>query len=359
MLVTIVPSLQKLAIVKIAVCVYTNPEVREFENNSMGHFGFYATHERNWVSFIRERVSQCELREDFQKKVITYMKPLSLELSSWHRCLRDMFVFLAEDISPVWSSSGAIDQLRTAKKLVHCQDLPFLERFSLACLFWMSDDILKIWEKASSQEKEKAIRNVIRNEFSIFMNEADRKLRSEFLKKWITWIKKGAVDHEQYYFYGFALFSMPYIPMQSHLLTKSSPQLVLESLGIRLRSNGRLNNLEYICLVNLDVKYQNELYKTKPYGLLRAFLHWPLQSHFLEMADRLWSYLTEDDFDQLLCSILEKLRQGWEDANYGDLLKRFFFRSPKEFRILDKKSAFFRSHAPVLFDYFDLRQCER
>ncbi|GFY60260.1 uncharacterized protein TNIN_500181 [Trichonephila inaurata madagascariensis] len=353
MLVTIVPSLQHLAIVKIAVCVYTSPEVRKFEKNMMGCFGFSEIHEREWISFIRERVSHCALQEKFQKKVIDFMKPLSLELCLWHTHLNKMFVFHAPTITPVWNSAGTIDQLRTARKLVHCQDLPFLERFSLACHFWMTDDVLEIWKETPLQEREKAIQNMRRNEFSLFMNEKVRKLRKEFLNKWIEWMDEGAVDHEQYYFYCFSLFSMPYLPMQSYLLKKASPQATLDALRDRLRSNPRLNDLEYACLLNLDVNYQEELRKTEPYGLLMAFLHHPLQNHFLKMAELVGDYLKEEEFDNLLFSIFLKLREGWKDYDYRDLLKNFFFRSPMEFRMLDKKSAFFRSFASILSEYLE------
>ncbi|GFU44919.1 uncharacterized protein TNCV_4234501 [Trichonephila clavipes] len=353
MLVTIVPSLQHLAIVKISVCVYTNPEVRKFENNLRGGFGFYDTLEREWISFIRERVSHCALQEASQKKVIDFMRPLSLELCVWHKHLNEMFAFLAHTITPVWNSTGTIDQLRTAKKLVHCQDLPFLERFSLACHFWMTDDILEIWKEKPLQEREKVIQNMRRNKFSLFMNEKVLKLRKEFLNKWIEWIEEGAVDHKQYYFYCFALFSMPYLPMQSHLLKKASPQAALDALRDRLRNSFRLNDLDCVCLLNLDVNYQEELFKTVPLGLLMALLHHPLQNNFLKMAQLLWDYLTEKEFDELLFSICLKLRQGWKDYDYRDLLKNFICRSPREFKTLDKKSAFFRSFESTLSEYLE------
>ncbi|GFX55648.1 hypothetical protein TNCV_269361 [Trichonephila clavipes] len=171
----------------------------------------------------------------------------------------------------------------------------------------------------------------------------------EFLNKWIEWVKEGVTEEGLCYFYCYAISAVEHIPMQSSLLKKANQRLTLNLLEEKLIKNGRLNDMECICLFNLDVKEQGEFYKTNPFHLLMVFLQWPLQNLFLKMADRLWIHLKRVDFNALLYAIRHKINNDWRDFDYKDLLKNFCTRSPYHFRDCDHKSeterAGFRSHS--------------
>ncbi|GFY68848.1 uncharacterized protein TNIN_432181 [Trichonephila inaurata madagascariensis] len=323
-----IPSLKHLASVKIALAVHTHPEVMEFEKKFNSPACCYPRGEL-WVQFFKKRVSRCPLSLELQENVITFIKSLISELSLWRKNHSEMLIFDPYSINPVWNSFGLIDTLRTAVELVNCKGLHFEQRFTLACYYWLTKEMLQIWKNASPQEKEILIQNVDTSKISptFATSNPDRyqslKLRNEFLNKWIEWIKEGATEEGLCYFYCYAISSMKHIPMQSSLLKQANQRLTLDLLEKKLRRNGKMNDMECICFLNLDVKEQEELYKTDPYHILMVFLQWPLQNLFLEVADRLWIHLRRVEFNALLDEMQHKINSGWKDFDYVDLFKKF------------------------------------
>ncbi|GFX55651.1 uncharacterized protein TNCV_269391 [Trichonephila clavipes] len=343
MSVKFIPSLKAFACVKIALAVYFSPEVREFEKK-LNCPAFCDSCVELWELFLRERVSRCPLSLLLQRNVITFIKILSSELSLWRKNHSEMLIFDPYSVNPVWNSFGIIDTLRTAVELVHCKGLHFEQRFTLACYYWLTKDMLQIWEKASSQEKEILIQNVDTSKISTTFATSNPdiykslKFRNEFLNKWIEWINKGVTEKGLCYFYCYAISAVEHIPMQSSLLKQANQRLTLHLLEEKLIKNGRLNDMECICLFNLDVIEQEELCKRNPFHLLMVFLQWPLQNLFLEMADRLWIHLKRADFNVLLHAIRHKINNDWRDFDYKDLLKKFCILSPYHFQDCDHKS---------------------
>ncbi|GIX88151.1 RNase H domain-containing protein [Caerostris extrusa] len=72
----------------------------------------------------------------------------------------------------------------------------------------------------------------------------------------------------------------------------------------------------------MDSNTQELVLRRTPFITLRCFLDWPLQTVFMNVANRMWNYLSEEDFCVMLRYILfDRIFRESRDFNYVDLLK--------------------------------------
>ncbi|GFT42731.1 uncharacterized protein NPIL_4831 [Nephila pilipes] len=318
------PTLEHIALVKVTTLIISNPEVQE-------HIGVIYTllNLQEMIAIVKEKVGQCELTMLLQKKVINTAIPLRDELFSWqeiHRDILDCDLVKANDLC--WSSVGTIDEPETAKRLIHCDKFTFKQRFTLACCYWFTDDVLKLWQESSVHEKG---------------NLTDRigsiRVEDKILKKWIQWLQERTESEKQYPFDD-ELFCCENVPSPTYLFPKLSPQQARDLLihgghNFRLRT-GR------ICLSRIDINDKTFFKKMHGYVLF-VFLEWPLQTQFKSMVDRLWSYLTEDTFIRLLLVIIvAKIQTDCQDFDYANLLRYLWVQSPKLLKDSAEKSEHFK-----------------
>ncbi|GFQ98220.1 hypothetical protein TNCT_253341 [Trichonephila clavata] len=129
-------SLEHLALSKVAVEIYTSPEVREYERKLVQPF--YYTYNAFWEPFVWEKVSSWVPFEVIQDKIVGAIKPLSNELLMWKADHCKILGPNAEEkISFCWKPEGTIDRLETAKSLIHDKDFTIGQRFILACYYWL------------------------------------------------------------------------------------------------------------------------------------------------------------------------------------------------------------------------------
>ncbi|GFX55649.1 hypothetical protein TNCV_269371 [Trichonephila clavipes] len=72
------------------------------------------------------------------------------ELSLWRKNHSEMLIFDPYSVNPVWNSFGIIDTLRTAVELIYCKGLHFEQRFTLACYYWLTKEMLDMGKSVFS-----------------------------------------------------------------------------------------------------------------------------------------------------------------------------------------------------------------
>ncbi|GFW76128.1 hypothetical protein TNCV_2057751 [Trichonephila clavipes] len=273
MSVNFLPSLQHLAIVKAAVAVFTNHEVMEFEKKLRITTGcsFFNAERIAWEPFLWKKISLLSLPVVFQKKVLALMMPFSFEYWMYHydhhgRFKNDLCCNHINHI--VWNSFGMIDRFKTAERCGHSPDLAILQHETIAPCFGRRMNMFE---------------------------------RFEFVKMRKT----------------------------DDLLQKITLQRDLNLLINTIKINRRISNNERICLFNLNNIQQDEFFLREPLLILKVLLQWPLQSQFLEVADRLWAHLKEADFVEILSTILCKIKRVAQKLRVGfGLLKKPFPDQP-------------------------------
>ncbi|GBM14346.1 hypothetical protein AVEN_55340-1 [Araneus ventricosus] len=81
-------------------------------------------------------------------------------------------------------------------------------------------------------------------------------------------------------------------------------------------------------LSQINEEQQIEVFKSYPYEVLKCLLDWPWQSLFMETANRMWDFLSEENYDFLLRIIVDKVMDGYKDYNYQNLFEEFWQQSP-------------------------------
>ncbi|GFT56295.1 hypothetical protein TNCV_346251 [Trichonephila clavipes] len=158
-----IASLEHLALIKLTISIQNSSEFLESiekfrkSNDSTSEFPV--------KQFFRERLSESLIPNRLREKLLDIIEPLSYDIKSWKKELSDFGVRKQIDIC--LTSSGTIDKLETAKKFVRSEDQNVAERFALACHFWMTDDVLKMWNKASVDEKIRIERKLLHLKGSI------------------------------------------------------------------------------------------------------------------------------------------------------------------------------------------------
>ncbi|GFQ88381.1 uncharacterized protein TNCT_392401 [Trichonephila clavata] len=326
MSVNFVPSLQQFAVVKVAVAVYTNHEVMEFEKKlRLTKRAFFNADFKTWEPFMRQKVSSLPLPTAFRERVLTLMMPLSFEYWMWRYnhdefCNNDLY---SNHI--VWNSFGMIDRFKTAERLIRCQDFTTHQRDTLAYCYGRRDNVLE-WKEDISFGGKFVSHSSIDSCYAELCPEPLYSLSVEMNRhKNMRRLSKGL-----------ACFLK-----SDDLLQKLTSLEDLKLLIRRIKRNRRICNNERICLFNLDIIQQEEFFMREPLLILKVLLQWPLQTQFLEVADRLWAHLKEDDFVEILNTILCKIKRGWRDFDYMDLLVNFWLQSPSHFQKYAINSPYF------------------
>ncbi|GFU23077.1 uncharacterized protein NPIL_571361, partial [Nephila pilipes] len=121
----------------------------------------------------------------------------------------------------------------------------------------------------------------------------------------------------------------------------------------------------YFCLHQLKVDELNDVFTRLPkdtmHEVFAYFLQWPLQSVFLDMVKGFKAPINENIFLSLICLLLDKLKCGWEDYEYEELLKQFWKELSSEYSsVVEKRGILNRIvnyvlNAPVPFNVRDFQ----
>ncbi|GFT59359.1 uncharacterized protein NPIL_132351 [Nephila pilipes] len=311
-----VPSLEHIALVKVAVALYNSAEVTRLETE---HLPLCKTPDEEWKILIRSKVSNSELPTVLQEKVINLLKPLSLEFCRWQSNNQFIPKRVHRPIYMHWRSVGTIDGFETAKRLLLCRDLTFNERFFMACHYWMKKVVVKMWKKASATERINLVRLV---------SDSENTLSPTYfvLQRWFDWLKEGS--HRSPSTYSLIMCGA-HLPIKSLVWQEWPSDLFVSYLAARICEHPSDDDRIYIS--NLDIRLQQMLFKKKPFATLKMFLEWPLTTKFMEMIGQLRDYLTPNELKDLLELITTKIETNWKHFDYVSLLKDLKQQNPHHF----------------------------
>ncbi|GFT45141.1 uncharacterized protein NPIL_96651 [Nephila pilipes] len=105
----------------------------------------------------------------------------------------------------------------------------------------------------------------------------------------------------------------------------------------------------HFCFMRLKPNERYDILRTYSYDILEYFLDWPLQNEFLEVADRMWSYISPHDFIKIFHFIIyQRIMIGWEDYDYIHLLKEFWKLSPANLKEKVMEDTIYKILHPII-----------
>ncbi|GFT72342.1 hypothetical protein NPIL_158631 [Nephila pilipes] len=123
-------SLERIALVKVAVSIYNNPEMRDLVRNCNRHhcLGLCCFDKREL--FIRQKASNCAIPKSLLENVLRLIQPIHHEFQRFRKIHYDDFDIDFGQLKNIcWNSIGSIDYEETAKILVRSEEFSCLSDF--------------------------------------------------------------------------------------------------------------------------------------------------------------------------------------------------------------------------------------
>lgn len=146
------PSLEHITLVKIAAILWNLPDVRAL----MMKFCLplqpceESPSRKKWQAveeIVIEKVSKLPQPRHLQEKVLGLVKPIGLQILKWieYHCKNFLGVNLPNEFC--WMAQGTLDKKKTAGVLIKDEQMDITERYNLACIYCLEEDIPKLWNK--------------------------------------------------------------------------------------------------------------------------------------------------------------------------------------------------------------------
>ncbi|GBN34438.1 hypothetical protein AVEN_213976-1 [Araneus ventricosus] len=307
---------------------------------------------------VKERVSRLVLPESLKKRMMDLVRPVRTEIRKWklfhEHILNDISneefdMRILEQLC--WTCTGAVDYRKTAVELVCLEMLDVEKRYRLACLYCLEDYIPVLWvelpEKYKSRFNEEIYplpENVVHLEYywaSVLKGE-EFKLNDILPREFVD----VSSTYQSYFNYSACKGSKAATEYFFQKLTVEERDSALfitlcEALG-RYRSlclPGHKDEKpisDVLCyLLSLMAHEQRmQFFKNQPSGCLMCFLDWPLAELFLDIADIIWNFLPESQYEHVLDRLSDNISSSNMCHYLPDLFQKFFMRSPINFRKL-------------------------
>ncbi|GFT08407.1 uncharacterized protein NPIL_694181 [Nephila pilipes] len=315
------PSLKLIAQVRIARGILCNLEFDNIFPN------FLRGDELIDLQYMHQILSSLYLSNKLENLSMGIIKALGKEIGTWCSCHRLFLVDANVDYwnRMQWYSHGTINRLETARAFIQDENVNIGQRFELACAYYLEADARTLFENMSSE-----YRNYFRT----------RKFEDKSRRFWVDALETSApLDWLQ--ISRSVVFRKFYKKDTQHFFHKNFIGLLqlfpkLENSHARLKSilnsigRSELHPFDfYLCLSQMDDNELdnvfNYLSKEQRLSVCKSFLHWPLQSLFLKVLERLRTNMSAQWYFDLFVFILcEKLTSDWFDYDYVDLVKQIW-----------------------------------
>ncbi|GBN30332.1 hypothetical protein AVEN_30354-1 [Araneus ventricosus] len=368
-----VQSLSEITLLNVAVAVCNNfedclPDMpAKMETMSCIFDHWFLTVCDKCLNRIREMASTLQLPKELQTKVAALCKHVYLQMCMWNGSLVQIHSRLVPDFVPrcscldqvdfrryyEWKSIGIIDEKKTVKNLLHDERLDVHFRFVMACYVCSENDVMSLWEIMPEIIKI-AIRKFTCTSLpliSFWLKRLDKAadLRDEI----VNVIRSFGGNHSAFDCVVNNVTLLQYL-LQNHLYDLRKE--CLRDVACRI---SKCHQITRFCLFEMDVEEQKIIFQKSSVEVLRSFLEWPWQRHFMKIAHSMFAFLQESDFFVLIIELKCKIVYQWRDYDYEGLLTEFLKHSPTHLKeyIKNKKellSEFMARRLKNDVDDFDL-----
>ncbi|WP_353279742.1 hypothetical protein [Wolbachia endosymbiont (group A) of Ennomos erosarius] len=378
---TLMPSLKHKALVEIAITLWNQDDAWDLASK------FYfsspilnvSERKREWQKVedeVIKKVLKLPLPELLKKELSSFVEAIGWQILIWkqyHKNLLGGKDARASLSKLCWTPRGTIDKEKTAKILVQDENLDIAKRYRLACTYCLEDNILTLWKQISGRKLYgKDLRKIRINEsplvsfWSHHIEEETAQL-GDIIRRYC---QDDSVTHYEYAFRRSAVSGNE--AATRYFLQKLTPEekdkvLVRTAEYVAKRrcdcvseftDFSRENYIDVLCflLSEMDREQQMEVFKSCSYEVLKCFLDWPWQSFFMETAQHMWAFLSEEGYDCLLRVIVNKMIDGNKDYNYQKLFGIFWQQGPSTHtkHVIDKCG----SGGLLLLDLFKVEDVE-
>ncbi|GIY99757.1 uncharacterized protein CEXT_646871 [Caerostris extrusa] len=352
----IMPSLKHMAFRTITATMWNQKDIKQLATEFCFQSMNGKTKNQLWHTVVEDTVKQnvrkLYMPESLISEVIKLVKPIGLEISKWikfHISFLDdaQFVILILDKLSC-TSLGTVNYKKTAEFIVRDEQLDLVKRYKLACVYCLESDIPALWEQLPRSDKRRFY----------CKDNPSKHIQHELVLIWTYFIKGEAnkLNRRINLLLEDCSFNEYAFKYAAHSGNRVATEHFFQKLTTKERKGCLVETTQCVAKTRCDLDYgcthdfpkecycdvlaylllqcneadQVKVFQKYPYRVLKCFISWPWQDHFIQIAERMWPFLPEFDYNTLLRILTENINIfGY---NYHKIIRKFWLQSPISFK---------------------------
>ncbi|GBN77331.1 hypothetical protein AVEN_1195-1 [Araneus ventricosus] len=310
-------------------------------------------------SRVTEKISKLIPCNLLQRKLEKFIAPLLFEVRKWAMFCEKNWAGLEirscrvrDTIPQCRLRDGTIDREKCMNLLVKNRDINPLNRFIMACTFCMFEDVLDLWNSLLRIEK-----GYLRNRCSTSSD-----ISYFIIRHWIEWLE-SSTDKDWESFAAWALETPVWksnIFMLKRVLQTLSPAEKSQRLLKALTGGEVSSDMMRFGLSIMSEDEREVIFRESPLEVFKCILSWPLRNVFIDFASKLWPYVTEDTFCEILYNILRMIKnERFEYVELLVILKSFWAQSPNHYKKFAEQDSYLCGPLNYVLEYDFAQQFQR
>lgn len=276
------------------------------------------------VRNITLKVKNLPLPVSLQEDVLRAIEPIGKCLLKWvenHNVQRYPGIYLPRDFS--WTSYGTIDEKTTAKVLIKDKHFNIGSRFKLACRYCLAGYIHMLWNKNPSECKKVCNRH--EKLVAIWTCKLEGCSTHTHLDKMIEDFLGYQCNVSIFGFhYAAHMLNKPAIEFFLQRLSDTEKDAVLTDAVHQVACSSYYKNEprpDILCylLSQMNIYQQMEVFSTSAIKILLCFLSWTYKDIIFEIIPRIWCYISEVCYIQILKAIISEIKNNMYASYFSKL----------------------------------------
>ncbi|KAF8789771.1 hypothetical protein HNY73_007684 [Argiope bruennichi] len=344
-------SLQDLAMRRLAVQLCCHRKMLAYTVKKDSETRRQKEHEIRMYGLLKNLLPEVPLPPSMKHELFSLMKSVSREIIKWldlhENYLGPCNLNEMENLVQLcWTSLGNVDYRETVAALIRQEKLDVTQRYNLACLYCLEEDIRELWRKMPEKSK-----NSYYDANPANIKQPDLVIIWTFILKgkidnFLRYLEEKGNSHPSINHFGFeSAATGGYRTAAQYFyekLTFEEREKVLMKTAMSvasLRSNDyyfymeerqQLGDVLFYLMSVMQPYEQKILLWYYPCETLKCVLDWPRQDAFIELAKSAYPFLSLDAYIRVLFNLSRNNSSGY---NYSKLFQEFFMLGPFDFNL--------------------------
>ncbi|GBM14348.1 hypothetical protein AVEN_55341-1 [Araneus ventricosus] len=147
---TLMPSLEHIALVKVATTLWNQDDIRALIEKFYSEIVSGRRIREKWQVIedkVVEKLPQLSQPEPLKSEILGFIKPIGSQILKWLEYHIKNCQLHMKLPNLCWTPEGTVDKKKTAEVLSKDENLDITRRYELACIYCLEDDIPELWNK--------------------------------------------------------------------------------------------------------------------------------------------------------------------------------------------------------------------
>ncbi|XP_055925355.1 uncharacterized protein LOC129957251 [Argiope bruennichi] len=342
-------SLQALAMRRFAVQLCCHRKMLAYAVQTDSAARRQKEHETTMYDLLKDLLTEVPLPPSMKHELFSLMKSVSREIIKWLDLHEDYLgpcnLNEMENLKHLcWTSLGSVDYRETVAALIRHEKLDLTQRYKLACLYCLEEDIRELWRKMPEKSK-KSYYDVK----SAILEQPDLAVIWTFIikgevKKILRYLKENGKFSPSINHLGFECSAILgyrtaaqyfYEKLKSEekeeLLIKTSMSVAMQrskDYYFYMEERQESGDVLFYLMSVMQLYEQKILFSHFPCETLKCVLDWPRQDAFIELAKSEYPSISVRAYYRVLLNLSRNSSWGY---NHSKLFQEFFLLDQLDF----------------------------